>query len=135
RASNFFTPAAVPPDSLEYDSMMRNDYCPLPQDPLEDQGAAMERMLAAERIAIVGASDDPSRPSHQIAQYLVAHGKQIVPVNPNHDEVLGLKCCRSLREACGPIEVVNVFRRPQFCADVVRDAIAIGARGVWLQSG
>jgi predicted CoA-binding protein len=113
---------------------MHRESCPLPTDGADERDA-IEQMISATRIAIVGASDDPSRPSHQIASYLIAHGKQVVPVNPNHDQVLGLKCYRSLSEVPGSIDVVNVFRRPEFCADVARDAIRIGAKGIWLQSG
>jgi predicted CoA-binding protein len=92
-------------------------------------------MLAATRIAIVGASDDPSRASNRIAAYLLAHGKQVIPINPNHEKVLGLRCYPSLRDAPAPIELVNVFRRPEFCEEIAREAIAIGAKGIWLQSG
>ena len=95
----------------------------------------IRRMLSAQRIAIVGLSDDPSRPSHEIGAYLIAQGKTVLPVNPNHAAVLGQRCFASLAHVPRPIEVVNVFRRPQFCADVTRDAIAAGAKGVWLQSG
>src|SRR5437868_1863387 len=99
---------------------MSYDACPSPADPSDEESAAIAQLLAANRIAIVGASDDPSRASHQIAQYLLAHGKQIIPVNPNHGEVLGLKCYPSLRLAPGPIDLVNVFRRPEFCEGVAR---------------
>jgi predicted CoA-binding protein len=115
---------------------MSHDYCPLPAEPNDaEEIRAIAEMLAAQRIAIVGASDDPFRASNQIASYLLARGKQVIPINPNHDEVLGLKCYPSLRDAPGPIEVVNVFRRPEFCADVARETIEIGAKGIWLQSG
>jgi len=95
----------------------------------------MERMLNAKRVAVVGLSDDPSRPSFGVASYLLSVGKEVIPVNPNHERVLGLKCYPSLSSAPGPIELVDVFRRAEFCADVVREAIAVGAKGVWLQSG
>ena len=95
----------------------------------------MERMLNARRIAVVGLSDDPSRPSFGVASYLLAAGKEVISVNPNHERVLGLKCYPSLTLAPGPIDLVDVFRRPEFCADVVREAITVGAKGVWLQSG
>lgn len=95
----------------------------------------IRRMLDGRRIAIVGLSDDPSRPSHDIARVLLSRGKQVVPVNPNVSQVLGLECVASLSEAEGPIDVVNVFRRAEYCPDIVRAAIAVGARGVWLQSG
>ena len=113
---------------------MRHESCQVPSSGANDPDA-IERMLDATRIAIVGASDDPSRPSHRIASYLLAHGKEVVPVNPNHETVLSLKCYRSLSEIPGSIDLINVFRRPEFCADVARQAIAIGAKGLWLQSG
>ena len=92
-------------------------------------------MLAGKRVAVVGLSDDPNRPSHDVATYLQSVGKEIIPVNPNHRTVLGLKCYPSLEAVPGTIDVVDVFRRPEFCADVVRSAVAVGARGVWLQTG
>jgi hypothetical protein len=92
-------------------------------------------MLKAKRIAVVGMSDDPDRPSHGIGGYLLAHGYEVIPVNPSHDAVLGKKCYASLADAPGEIDLVDVFRRPEFCADVTREAIAVGAKGVWLQAG
>lgn len=96
---------------------------------------AISRMLAADRIVIVGLSDDPDRPSHEIARYLLSVGKQIAGVNPGHASILGQPCYPSLAALRGPIETVNVFRRPEHCPQVTRDAIAAGARGIWLQSG
>jgi predicted CoA-binding protein len=118
---------------------MSEDACPLPTDPAERELQAIRRMLSAKRIAVVGLSDDPGRPSHGVASYLKSAGKEIIPINPSHERVMGLQCYPSLEEAAqaggGPIEVVDVFRRPEYCADVVRSAIAVGAKGVWLQSG
>jgi predicted CoA-binding protein len=111
------------------------DACPLPDDLPDDEDAVIRRMLAGKRIAVVGLSDDPSRPSYDVARYLQSAGKEIIPVNPNHAKVMGLKCYPSLEAVPGPVDVVDVFRRPEFCADVVRDAVAAGAKGVWLQSG
>ena len=108
---------------------------PMPSRGRGDEAAMIARMLGAQRIAIVGLSDDPSRPSHGIGAYLLSHGYDVVPVNPTHDEVLGRTSYGSLAEVPGPVDVVNVFRRPEYCADVVREAIAAGAKGVWLQSG
>jgi predicted CoA-binding protein len=93
------------------------------------------RMLACKRIAVVGVSDDPSRPSHRIAQYLAQAGYEVFPVNPNLEQVLGRRCYPDPASVETPIELVNVFRLPKFCPDVTRAAIAAGARGVWLQSG
>jgi len=97
--------------------------------------AVVERLLGAKRVAVVGMSDDPMRPSNGIGGYLIANGYDVVPVNPNHEMVMGRKCYATLADVPGPIDLVNVFRRPQFCAQVVRDALAAGAKGVWLQSG
>jgi predicted CoA-binding protein len=114
---------------------MAEDACPLPTNPAAREADAVRRMLAGKRIAVVGLSDDPSRASHGVASYLQSVGKEIIPVNPNHERVMGLKCYASLEDVPGPIDVVDVFRRPEFCADVARAAVAAGAKGVWLQSG
>ena len=115
---------------------MNEQACPLPsREPGGGDAGAIARMLAGGRIAVVGLSDDPSRPSYQIASYLIRQGYEVIPVNPTHATVMGMTCYASLCDVPGAVDVVNVFRRPAFCADVTRDAIAIGARGVWLQSG
>ncbi len=106
---------------------------PTPHEP--DAAATIRRLLAAKRIAIVGLSDNPSRPSHGVAAYLRSVGKEILPVNPNHAKVMGVTCYRSLKDIPGPIDLVDVFRRPQFCAAVARQAVEVGAKGLWLQSG
>jgi predicted CoA-binding protein len=92
-------------------------------------------MVQATRIAVIGLSDDPSRPSYGVARYLVERGKQIVPVNPNYSTAIGLKCYARLEDVPGTIDLVDVFRRPEYCADVARSAAAVGAKGLWLQSG
>src|ERR1700678_482331 len=116
---------------------MEHESCPLPDrsKAANDTDAALRRMLAGKRIAVVGLSDDPSRPSYGVAQYLRSAGKEIIPVNPTHPTVMGVKSYATLEEMPGPIDVVDVFRRPEFCPDVVRSAVKIGAKGVWLQSG
>ena len=100
-----------------------------------DANSAAARMLRGRRIAIVGLSDDPSRPSHGVAAYLRAAGKEIVPVNPNCKSVMGLKSYPALEDVPGPIDVVNVFRQAEHCPRIAQSAVAIGAKGVWLQSG
>ena len=114
---------------------MSEDACPLPTGPRGSEADAVRRMVNARRIAVVGLSDDPSRPSYDVASYLKSVGKEILPVNPNHKTVMGLTCYPSLAAVPGDIDVVDVFRRPEFCADVVREAVEVGAKGVWLQSG
>jgi predicted CoA-binding protein len=114
---------------------MSNPACPLPGRDEKDDGERIRRMVRAKRIAVVGLSDDPSRPSYGVARYLLNAGKEIIPVNPNHATVMGLTCYARLEDVPGPIDLVDVFRRPQYCADVARSAIAVGAKGIWLQSG
>lgn len=114
---------------------MSNEACTLPgsRDDAEEQ--QIRRMLAAERIAIVGLSDKADRPSYMIGQYLKRMGKTVIGVNPQFKTAIGLPCYPTLADAPGPIDLVNVFRRSELCADVARDAVAAGAKGVWLQSG
>lgn len=119
---------------------MSGNITPFPDQPEQDaqveQLAMIRRMLAAQRIAIVGLSDDPAKPSFRVARYLKERArKQIVPVNPNHESVLGLMCYASLEQVPGQIDLVNVFRQPRYCADVVRSAIRLGIKAVWLQLG
>ena len=117
--------------------MATHDSCPLPDRTASprDDAAAIARMLLGQRIAVVGLSDDPSRPSYEVAQYLQSIGKEIIPVNPRCDAILGCKCYRSLEEIPGHVDVVDVFRRSEFCPAIARSAVAIKAGGVWLQSG
>lgn len=98
--------------------------------------AVMREILGSFRtIAVVGASADPDRAGNYIPAYLKQRGYRIIPVNPNVGEVLGEKSYPSLRDIPEPVEIVEVFRRPEFTPDIVRDAIAIGAKAVWLQLG
>ena len=91
----------------------------------------------ARTIAVVGLSSDPGRVSHRIARYLQQKGYRVIPVNPNETEVLGERAYPSLREvpADERIDVVDVFRRPEYTPDVARDAVAARAKVLWLQSG
>jgi predicted CoA-binding protein len=108
-----------------------------PVEVLDDDG--IERILrATRRIAMVGASGDPHRPSNTVFRYLLDQGFDCVPVNPNERDVLGIVAFRSLREAVeatGPVELVDVFRRPEACAAHAREAVEVGARCLWLQQG
>jgi len=85
--------------------------------------------------AVVGCSPDPSRDSHRIAALLQRRGLRVIPVNPAVDEVLGERCYESLQAVPEPVDVVDVFRRSSQAGAHVDEAIAIGARGVWLQLG
>jgi hypothetical protein len=92
-------------------------------------------LLTARTIAVVGLSDKSHRPSHEVAAYLQAEGYRIIPVNPTITEVLGERAYASLRDVAEAIDVVDIFRRPQFVPEIVDDAIAIGAKVVWMQLG
>jgi predicted CoA-binding protein len=88
--------------------------------------------------AVVGCSPDPARPSNGVAEFLVAKGYRVVPVNPAVDDCLGERCFPTLEDAArdaGPIEVVDIFRRSELAGVHVDEAIAIGAKAVWLQLG
>ena len=86
-------------------------------------------------IVVVGANSNPSRPSHFVSQYMRSQGYRVIPVNPEETEVFGERCYPDLASVPEPVEFVDVFRRSEFCPDVVRDAVAAGAKAVWLQSG
>ena len=98
-------------------------------------GTPEEILRAARTIAVVGASPDPSRTSHRVMRYLQRAGYRCIPVNPNADEVLGERCYPSLADLSEPVDLVDVFRRAEYCADVAREAAAIQAPALWLQLG
>ena len=87
------------------------------------------------RIAMVGLSANPMRPSHFAAIYMLSKGYDIIPVNPREKQILGRTCYPSVREAPGPVEIVDIFRETAAVPDVVEDAIAAGAKVVWMQLG
>ncbi len=95
----------------------------------------VEAILGMKRIAIVGLSSDPARPSYGVARYLQRAGYEIIPINPSEKEVLGVKAYASLADLPEPPDVVDVFRRAEFVGAVVEEAIKIGAKGVWIQLG
>lgn len=89
----------------------------------------------ARTIAVVGASIHEHRAGHYIPRYLQSQGYRIIPVNPNYEEVLGERCYPSLHDVPETVDVVEVFRRPEFCDEVAQDAVDIGAKVLWLQLG
>ena len=84
---------------------------------------------------MVGLSSDPNRPSYRVAQYLQEHGYRIVPVNPGCQEILGEKCYAGLKDIPFPVEIVDIFRKVEAIPAIVDDAIALGAKVVWMQQG
>ena len=87
------------------------------------------------RIAVVGISDRPERASHYVSRYLLDQGYDVTPVNPLLARVHDRPCYADLRAVPGPVEVVDVFRRAEAVPPIVEDAIAIGAKAVWMQDG
>ena len=84
-------------------------------------------------IAVVGLSDNPLRPSYGVAAYMQTQGYRIIPVNPNIDESLGEKAYRSLLDVPERIDIVDIFRRPEFVEEVVDQAIRLKVPAVWMQ--
>jgi uncharacterized protein len=95
----------------------------------------IELLRRYKRIAIVGLSANPYRPSHFVAIYMKAAGYEIFPVNPREKEILGRTCYASLREVPQPVEIVDIFREPAAVPAIVEEAIAVGAKVVWMQLG
>ena len=99
---------------------------------------ALDRLRILERykrIAMVGLSANPFRPSHFAAIYLLSEGYDVIPVNPREKQILGRTSYATLRDIPGPVEVVDIFRSHAAVPAIVEDAIAIGAKVVWLQLG
>ncbi|MBI3998765.1 MAG: CoA-binding protein [Armatimonadetes bacterium] len=94
-----------------------------------------EILTATRTIAVVGLSDNPERPSYEVASYLKDEGYRIIPVNPSIPEALGERAYPSLCEVPEPVDVVQIFRRPHDVPPIIDDAIAIGAKVVWMQLG
>jgi uncharacterized protein len=95
-----------------------------------------EILAEAQTIALVGASPRPERPSNSVMRYLLAQGYRVIPVRPvGPAEILGQKRVATLAEIGEPIDLVDVFRRSEFCADVARQAVEAGAGALWLQLG
>lgn len=106
--------------------------------PVLDDAGIEAVLRASRRIAVVGASSNEGRPSFTVFRYLVNQGFDCVPVNPNERSVFGIPAFRSLSEAAaetGPFDMVDLFRRSELCVPHVHEAVATGARCVWLQLG
>lgn len=104
---------------------------------LDDDGIRT-LLSATRRIAVIGASDHPSRPSNDVFRNLLASGFDCVPVNPRVSAVAGIPAYPTLAEAVaatGPVDIVDVFRRAELCPPHAREAVAAGARCLWLQLG
>lgn len=104
--------------------------------PSDETTAAADRVLDQCRtFAVVGASPDPGRPSHGVMNVLEEHGYRVIPVNPNVAEVRGQAAYPDLALIPEPIDVVDIFRRSEAAGAHVDEAIAVGAKAVWMQLG
>lgn len=98
-------------------------------DPINDL------LKSAKTIAVVGLSDSPLRPSHGVSAYMQTHGYRIIPVNPEVDEVLGERAYASLLDVPEKIDIVDIFRRPEFVGEIVDQAIRLKVPAIWMQEG
>jgi predicted CoA-binding protein len=100
-----------------------------PPDPIA------EVLKRAKTIAVVGLSSNPLRPSHGVTAYMQSHGYRIVPVNPHLKECLAEKAYQSLLDVPEKIDIVNIFRRPEFVEEIVDQAIQLRVPAIWMQEG
>jgi predicted CoA-binding protein len=96
-------------------------------------GAAIERLLAAETWAVVGLRENPARPAYGVARFLQERGKRIVPVHQHPQDVFGEKAYRTLADIPFPVDVVDVFVNSTRAGAIADQAVEIGAKGVWFQ--
>lgn len=92
-------------------------------------------LTETKTIAVIGASPKPWRDSGSISEYLNRRGYTVFPVNPRYDDVLGMKCYHDLKSIPEKIDLVDIFRNPDEVGPVIDDAIAVGAKAVWMQLG
>lgn len=102
---------------------------------VDDLAGLRDILLQSRTIAVVGLSSSWYRPSFFAAKYMQDHGYRIIPVNPNYAEVLGEKCYPTLRAIPDRVDMVDCFRKPGEIPPIAREAVAIGARVLWMQLG
>jgi predicted CoA-binding protein len=101
--------------------------------PSSQSDAIAALLQHAKTIAVVGLSDNPLRPSHGVSAYMQSHGYRIIPVNPRIESCLGEKAYASLLDVPEKIDIVNIFRRPEYVEEVVDQAIRLKVPAVWMQ--
>ena len=95
----------------------------------------VESILEMKIIAVVGISANSQRPSNYVSEYMKKNGYKIIPVNPFHDKILNETSFPNLLNIPYPVDIVNVFRRSEFVLPIIKDAIKIKAKAIWLQDG
>ncbi|MEN2975108.1 MAG: CoA-binding protein [Candidatus Caldarchaeales archaeon] len=106
----------------------------IPSDGLSDE-EIIKILEEFKVVAVVGMSKDPLKPGHYVPKFLMKQGYKIIPVNPTVDEILGLKSYPSLLDIPEEIEIVNVFRRPEYTVEIAEEAVKKKAKVLWLQEG
>ena len=96
---------------------------------------SIQNILGMKTIAVVGLSPKEVRPSYGVARYLQSVGYKIIPINPGHPEILGEKSYPTLKDIPIKVDVVDVFRRPEYVMPIAEAAIEIGAKAIWFQDG
>jgi len=100
-----------------------------------DDDSIRNILTSSKHIAVVGCSPKPDRTSHQITKFLIEHGYQVYPIHPQADTILKQKVYKSLAEVPVDVDIVNVFRKPEFTPPIAESACQIGAKTLWLQQG
>lgn len=104
-------------------------------DVVENDEEKILKILSMKTIAVVGMSPKKDRPSNYVPRYMMEKGYKIIPVRPGTKEILGIKCYKDLEELDMAVDVVNVFRRSEYCPEIAKKAVKIGAKALWLQEG
>ena len=99
----------------------------------QDPGTIRTILATSKTVAVVGLSPNPERPSYFVGSYLKSEGYRVIPVNPRAAEILGEKCYPDLLSIPEPVDLVDVFRKPEECVEVAEQAVQIGAKTLWLQ--
>ena len=95
----------------------------------------IKKIFQMKTIAVVGMSPKPERPSHYVSMYMKEQGYDIIPVNPGHDVIAGMKSYPYLLDIPNTIDVVDVFRRSEYVLTIAESAVTVGAKALWLQDG
>lgn len=102
---------------------------------MDDSDKIRRILRTCKTLAVVGLSAQWHRPSHFAAKYMQEHGYRVIPVNPTYDTILGETCVKSLRDIAAPVDIVDCFRKSEEIPAIAADAIAIGAKVLWMQLG
>lgn len=108
--------------------------CEIPSENLDEE-EIKEVLLIYRKIAVVGISRNPEKDAHKVPKYLMEHGYEIIPVNPFADKILGKKCYKKLSDVKEDVEIVDIFRPPEEVPEIVKEAIKIKAKVIWMQKG